>query len=202
VNPRTKQEIFPGMPRGSELTWTATAGGPQPFSIPVDFYKYFVHSNPDWDWKTIDFDKDVVRGDEMHGAALNAIDPDLRKFKSRGGKLILYHGWNDQLIQAGNTVNYFASVVKTMGAKETDDFARLFMAPGMLHCAGGPGPNTFDMLTALEAWVERGTKPASIAASHSTNGVVDRTRPLCPYPQVATYTGTGSTDEAANFVCK
>ena len=89
-----------------------------------------------------------------------------------------------------------------MGAKETDDFLRLFMAPGMQHCAGGAGPNTFDALSALEQWVEHGTKPAQIIASHSTNGVVDRTRPLCPYPQVATYKGSGSIDEAANFVCK
>jgi feruloyl esterase len=85
---------------------------------------------------------------------------------------------------------------------ETDEFARLFMAPGMLHCGGGPGPNTFDALGALEQWVEQGTTPAQLTASHSTTGVVDRTRPLCPYPQVATYTGSGSIDEAASFQCK
>ena len=90
----------------------------------------------------------------------------------------------------------------TWGALETDDFVRLFMAPGMLHCAGGPGPNTFDAVTALEQWVEQRKKPAQLVASHSTNGTVDRTRPLCPYPQVAAYTGSGSIDEAASFVCK
>ena len=89
-----------------------------------------------------------------------------------------------------------------MGGKETDDFARLFMAPGMLHCGGGVGPNTFDAVTALEQWVEHGKKPAELIASHAANGVVDRTRPLCPYPQVAAYKGSGSIDEAASFVCK
>ena len=202
VNPRTKEEIFPGMPPGSELTWGALTGGTQPFSIALDFYKYFVFADPTWDWKTMDFDKDVAAGEEKAGKVLNAIDPDLRAFKARGGKLIMYHGWNDQLISPLNTINYFERVRKTLGANETDEVARLFMAPGMLHCGGGPGPNTFDAVGALEQWVEHGSKPAQLVASHATDGVVDRTRPLCPYPQVATFTGTGSTDTAASFVCK
>jgi feruloyl esterase len=200
-NPRTKAEVFPGMPPGSELTWTAIAGGPQPFSIPVEFYKYFVYGDANWDWRTFDLDKDVAAADEKFAKLMNATDPNLSVFKARGGKLIMYHGWNDQLIQAGNSINYYNSVVKAMGARETDDFARLFMAPGMLHCAGGPGPNRFDAVTALEQWVEQGTKPASLTASHLANGVVDRTRPLCPYPQVAVYDGSGSIDEAASFAC-
>jgi feruloyl esterase len=202
VNPRTKDEIFPGMPPGSELTWGALAGGPRPFSIAVEFYKYFVFSNPDWDWTTMDFDRDVAAGEEKVGKVLNAIDPNLGAFKARGGKLVMYHGWNDQLISPFNTINYFNSVAKTMGASETDDFLRLFMAPGMLHCAGGPGPNTFDAVGALEQWVEHGRKPAEMIASHSTEGVVDRSRPLCPYPQVATYNGSGSIDAAASFACR
>jgi feruloyl esterase len=202
VNPRTKEKIFAGMAPGSEITWTAMAGGPNPFSIPVEFYKYFVHENPDWDWKTFDFDKDVALADEKFAKLLNAVDPDLSAFKSRGGKLIMYHGWNDQLIQPYNAIDYFTSVQKKMGERETDDFARLFMAPGMTHCAGGVGPNSFDHVTALEQWVEKGVKPAQIIASHATAGVVDRTRPLCPYPQVATYDGRGSINEASSFVCK
>jgi feruloyl esterase len=202
VNPRTKEAIFPGMAPGSELTWSALVGGPQPFSIAVDFYKYFVFSNPDWDWRTMDFDKDVASGEEKVGKALNAIDPDLRAFKARGGRLIMYHGWNDQLIPALNTINYHNSVAKLIGPNATDDFARLFMAPGMLHCAGGPGPNAFDALGALEEWVEHGQKPSALIATHSTNGIVDRTRPLCPYPQMAVYAGSGSIDAAASFACK
>ena len=201
VNPRTKEEIFPGMPPGSELTWTAVAGGPQPFALALEFYRYFVFADPNWDWQTMDFDKDVAAG-EAKVTVLNAIDPDLRVFKARGGKLVMYHGWNDQLISAQNTINYYDSVSKAMGASATDEFARLFMAPGMLHCAGGTGPNAFDAVGALEQWVEHGTAPSQIIASHSTNGAVDRTRPLCPYPQVAAYKGSGSVDEAASFVCK
>ena len=202
INPRTKDKIFAGMAPGGEITWTAMAGGPNPFAIPVDFYKYFVYSNPDWDWKTFDFDKDVALGDEKFAKLLNAVDPDLDKFKKRGGKLILYHGWNDQLIQPYNTIDYYTSVTKKMGLKDTDEFTRLFMVPGMQHCAGGVGPNTFDAVTALEQWVEKGTKPAEMVASHTSNGAVDRTRPLCPYPQVASYKGSGSIDESASFVCK
>ncbi len=201
-NPRTKERIFPGMAPGSELTWGALTGGTQPFGIPLEVLKYFVFSNPDWDWKTYDFDKDVAMGDEKIGRVANAIDPDLGAFKKRGGKLIMYHGWNDQLIQPYNSIDYFTSVQKKIGTKDTDDFMRLFMAAGMTHCAGGVGPNSFDAVTALEQWVEKGTKPAQIVASHTSNGIVDRTRPLCPYPQVATYKGIGSIDEAASFVCK
>jgi Tannase and feruloyl esterase len=202
ANPRTREAFFPGMVPGSELTWSALVGGPQPLSLAVDFYKYFVFSDPNWDWKTMDFDKDIAAGEEKAGKVLDAIDPDLRAFKARGGKLIMYHGWNDQLIPPLNTINYYDSVSKLMGASDTDDFARMFMAPGMLHCAGGPGPNTFDALGALEQWVEHASKPSTIIASRSTDGIVARTRPLCPYPQVATYTGSGSIDTAASFVCK
>jgi feruloyl esterase len=202
VNPRTREEIFPGMAPGSELTWGALAGGPQPFSIPVDFYKYFVHSDPNWDWRTIDFDRDVVSIDQKFAKLMNATDSDLKAFKARGGKLIMYHGWNDQLIQPGNSVNYYTRVSRTMGVKETDDFLRLFMVPGMQHCAGGVGPNTFDALGALEQWVEKNATPEALIASHVTAGVVDRTRPLCPYPLTAAYKGSGSIDDASSFVCK
>ena len=201
INPRTKAKIFPGMAPGSEITWRAIAGD-SPFAIPVDFYKYFVYGNAEWDWKQFDLDKDVAAGDEKFGNLMNAVDPDLDKFRDRGGKLIMYHGWNDQLIQPYNSIDYFTSVQKKMGTKDTDDFLRLFMAPGMTHCAGGVGPNTFDAVTALEQWVKKGVKPAEMVASHMTSGAVGRTRPLCPYPQVATYKGNGSIDEAASFVCK
>ena len=202
VNPRTQEAFFPGMVPGSELTWSAIVGGAQPLSLAVDFYKYFVFSDPNWDWKTMDFDKDIAAGEEKAGKVLDAIDPDLRAFKARGGKLIMYHGWNDQLIPPLNTINYYNSVSKLMGASATDDFARLFMAPGMLHCAGGPGPNTFDALGALEQWVEHGSKP-----SRSSR----RARPMawsfaparCVRIRKSPPTrGSGSIDTAANFVCK
>ncbi len=102
-----------------------------------------------------------------------------------------------------NTIKYFNSVVHNLGGPtKASSSVRLFLAPGMGHCGGGEGPNVFDKVGALEEWVERGKAPEKLIASHSTDGKVDRTRPLCPYPQVARYNGTGSIDDAANFVCR
>src|SRR5262249_38219375 len=202
-NPRTNTPIFPGLAPGSELGWGALAGGTAPFDIPTDYFKYVLFKNPDWDFRSIDFDRDVELADKTDNGLLNTIDPDVKKFVGRGGKLLLYHGWNDQLISPQNTIDYYQSVVSKMGGPaKTMESVRLFMAPGMTHCAGGEGPSAFDALAAVEQWVEKGTAPQQLVASHSTSGVVDRTRPLCPYPQVARYKGTGSIDEAASFACK
>jgi Tannase and feruloyl esterase len=116
--------------------------------------------------------------------------------------LIVYPGWAEPVVPPQDTASYYESVAKTMGGYDkVRDFFRFFAAPGMGHCAGGPGPNQFDALGALEQWVEKGIAPDKLIASHTTNGKVDRTRPLCPYPQVARFKGPGSSDEAANFVC-
>jgi feruloyl esterase len=198
-NPRTGQEIFPGLEPGSELGWGGLAG-PQVFPIASDHYKYVVFKDPNWDWRTINFDTDVALADKIDDGMLNATDPDLKAFIGRGGKLLMYHGWNDQLISPQNSINYYRSVAETLRSS-----VRLFMVPGMNHCAGGDGTSTFDAVGAIEQWVEQKHAPVQIIASHMTNGtpgIGDRTRPLCPYPQVAQYKGTGSTDDAANFVCK
>lgn len=159
------------------------------------------YGDANWDPRTFDLDRDLKTIDEKVGSIVDATNPDLRAFKARGGKLLLYHGWNDGAISAGNTVNYYASVLAKMGSHQ-DDWIRLFMAPGMGHCQGGSGPNQVNWMAALERWRESGTAPNRIDASHVTNNRVDMTRPLCPYPQVAHYTGVGSTNDAANFVCK
>jgi feruloyl esterase len=201
-NPRTGQEIYPGLEPGSELAWAAMAGGPKPFAIVDEHFKFVVFKDPNWDFRTLNFDSDVALADKLDNGVINATNPDLKKFTSHGGKLIQYHGWNDQLIAPRNSVNYYTSVSKAMGgAAKTAGAYRLFMAPGMNHCRGGDGPNSFDMVGAIEQWVERGQAPDQIIASHNTDGKVDRTRPLCPYPQVAKYKGTGSIDDAANFTC-
>jgi feruloyl esterase len=159
------------------------------------------YQDANWDPKTFDLDKDLKSVDEKVGSIVNATNSDLRAFKARGGKLILYHGWNDTAISAGNTINYYQSVLSKMGGKQ-DDWIRLFMAPGMQHCGGGPGPNQVNWMAALERWRESGTAPDRLDAARVTNNRVDMTRPLCAYPQVAQYKGVGSTNDAANFVCK
>jgi len=201
-NPRTHKEIYPGLEPGSETGWGAFAG-PQPFPISNDYFRYVIHKDPSWDFRTFDIDQDVALAEKAdHDNILKAVDPDLHKFVSHGGKLILYHGWSDNLIAPLNSVNYFNSVVgKLGGGEKAGTSVRLFMAPGMSHCAGGDGPSAFDMVAPLEKWVEHGDAPERVIASHRTGNQVDRTRPLCPYPQVAKYKGAGSIDDAANFVC-
>lgn len=206
-DPRNGAQYWPGYEVSSELNW---AGHIVPFSIPLSYFKYMVYEDPSWDYRTYDLTDratfEVVReADRQLGPVLDAVDPSLRGFVRRGGKLLMYHGWIDQNIAPRNSINYYERVRQKMGEgshRKTQEFLRLFMVPGMQHCSGGPGPNTFDALGALEQWVEQGIAPDRIVASHATNGVVDRTRPLCPYPQVAVYGGQGSTDEAANFACR
>jgi feruloyl esterase len=203
INPRTGKELFASLVPGTELGWGAQALGPDPSTNIYDQYRYVVFKDPNWDWKTFDFDSDVERGDRPENLIMNATNPDMKAFFARGGKLLLYHGWSDSSVPTVNTIKYYNSVVHTIGAAaKVSDSVRLFLAPGMGHCGGGEGPNTFDKVAALERWVEHGEAPTSLLASHSTDGKVDRTRPLCPYPQVARYKGTGSIDEAANFVCR
>lgn len=196
---KSGEVIFPGLEPGTELAWAPLTGGPAPLSL---FQGTFMvaHNDPNWDWHTFDLDRDTALADEKLGF-INAINPDLQAFKAHGGKLLLYHGWSDQLIAPQNTIKYYSSVLAKTGAKQ-DNWLRLFMAPGMQHCAGGPGPNQINWLGALERWRESGSAPDQITSFHVTNNRVDMTRPLCPYPQVAQYKGVGSTNDAANFVCK
>jgi hypothetical protein len=153
-------------------------------------------------------------------AMLNSNNPDLGPLMSRGGKLILYHGWSDAAIPATNTVNYYNSVASKLGQSSVDSFVRLYMVPGMQHCAGGPGPSSFgqdgapvpedaqhNIDIALQQWVEKGSAPSTIVATKYNNDSdpskgVKMTRPLCPFPEVAQYKGSGDTNDAASFVCR
>jgi feruloyl esterase len=197
--------IYPGLVPGGESEWpiSSSAGG-EPGAIDLGMFRYVAHQDAAWDWREFELEKDLALVDDKAGC-IDVTDPDLRAFKAHGGKLLIYHGWNDGgtggAISPVNSVNYYESVLAKMGPGQ-DDWFRLFMVPGMAHCGGGPGPNQFAALHALEAWREQGKPPDQITAYRVTNNRVDMTRPLCHYPQVAVYKGSGSTNDAENFVCK
>ena len=217
--------VFPGLTMGNEAfnlgvgSWSAWVTGSAPGKsreavMANQFFGNMVIDNPAWTFLSFDVDNDVAIADARLASTLNATDPDLSRFIARGGKLIMHHGWGDPAISSYNSVDYYRSVTAMLrpgegvgigedrvALRRTQAFFRLFMEPGVNHCGGGPGPNNYDMLDPLARWVENGVAPDRIIASHLTNGIVDRTRPLCPYPAVATYIGSGSTDDAANFAC-
>jgi feruloyl esterase len=221
------KQIFPGYVPGAEdgpNGWAAwiTGSGPGKASGPAyaaNYFRYMVFQDPAWNVVSANVDAAEAAADEKTAAILNSTDPDLGRFKNRGGKLILYHGWNDPAISPLNSINYYNSVVAKMGVQNADSFVRLYMVPGMQHCFPGPGPNsfgqfgrptakgkTYGVYDALEEWVEKGSAPGDIIATKYLNDDpskgVQMTRPLCPYPQIAKYKGTGDTSDAANFSCQ
>jgi feruloyl esterase len=203
TNPRTNAKIWSPLYRGSELDWSffSEAGGP--IGIATGALR-MIKGDPAWDYRTtpVDFDRDVALADRSAIARVNASNPDISEYVRRGGKLILSGGWNNALVPAGAILDYYNRVETTIGRENTSRAVRLYMVPGMIECNGGPGTDTFDMLGVMRRWVEGGQAPNEVLASRVEHGKVVRTRPLCPYPQAATYRGSGSTDEAKNFVCK
>jgi feruloyl esterase len=201
-HPKTGADIFPGLEPGSELSWGGPAGGPAPLAVGADLFKFVVFKDPRWDFRSFDLARDYDAVHRIDSLDLSPTSPRLEPFAARGGRLLVYQGWADQNVAPRSTVNYYRRLVETMGQPSVDESVRLFFAPGMAHCGGGEGPNTFDALASLEEWREQGKAPAAIIASHAaSDGHIDRTRPLCPYPQMATYKGSGSIDRAENFVC-
>jgi len=233
-NPRTGVQIVEGFPPGVEGepgTWSnwiiPTANRtPAQFVFANTYFGQAVYEDPKWDFRTSNFDEDIRYGDEKAGAVLNSNNPDLRSFRARGGKLIQYHGWGDAAIPATSSIAYYEKVRDFMSkfpdgrssssAQPLDNFYRLFMVPGMGHCGGGNGPNTFgnrpgvpadpdhDVVAALEQWVEQGVAPKQLIGTGKVSGdpSATLTRPLCSYPQTAHYNGMGDTNQAANFTCK
>ncbi|MBN2319674.1 MAG: tannase/feruloyl esterase family alpha/beta hydrolase, partial [Acidobacteria bacterium] len=210
--------FFPGFEPGSEAVMNLFGGGSgsgwmnvivssQPGMNSADFglaentMRYLVHKppKPDYDCMTFDFDRDIHMLDDW-GKEADAKDPDLSEFRKQGGKLLMTYGWADAILQPMAGVHYYEQAVAENGP-DTADFFRLFMIPGMSHCSGGTGPDQHDPMTAIINWVEKGQAPESMQARKVENNRVVRTRPLCPYPKVARYTGEGSIDDASNFRC-
>jgi hypothetical protein len=224
---RQGTRIFPGLLPGAEDGpggWSLWITGPAPgksllFSFGNGFYGGMVYDKADWNYKDADLGEAVKAADTKMAKILNATEADLAAFKARGGKLILYHGWDDPAISALNSIDYYHSVVSAMGHENTEAFARLYMAPGMQHCGGGPGPDSFgqegptpmaqdadhSLQLSIERWVEKGTTPSAIIATkyagHGASEDVQMTRPLCAYPQIAKYKGSSDPNDAGSFVC-
>ena len=218
--------VFPGYLPGAEEGqggWGLWITGPAPAkslmaAFGSGFFSDFVYEKSDWDFKTFNVDAGLKAATDKTAEALNATNADLKPFKARGGKLIIYHGWNDPAISAMNTVNYYDNVIKTMGQRDVDSFVRLYMAPGVQHCGGGPGADSFGAVgdlnfdnpthsvdASLEQWVGKRKAPGMIIASKYAGhdrSQAKMTRPLCPYPQAAKYKGTGDTNDAGSFVCE
>ena len=200
VNPRTNAPVFPGLERGGEAIWGDMVASNRYGT--GQWLRDAVFQDPNWDYRKFDFDSGITAADRLDDGLMtpNRIP---QEFFRRGGKLLHYHGWSDPGVSPRSSVEYYEHVRASMGGdSRTQQSYRLFMVPGMAHCFNGDGPNTFDPIDAIEHWVEHGQAPDRIIAAHWMAGKIDRTRPLCPYPQVAVYKGTGSVDEAANFVCK
>jgi len=195
--------VYPGRAPGVETGWAARIPVPGKPMNPLwgDMPRFLGHRDAGWDVMSFDLERDLALT-LKNASFIESSDPDLSKFKARGGKLLLWHGWADPGPSPFNTIDYHAQVVKTLGGPQ-EDWMRLFLLPGVAHCGGGVGPDQADFLTALERWRENGTAPTQIVASRNTgrSNLSPMTRPLCPYPQVAKYTGKGSTDEAQNFAC-
>lgn len=215
-DPRTGRELYPGFVRGSEADpvqgagssagWysiQSTGGDSLARQYAQPLLGRAVFGDPDWDWTTFDFGSDAAAVRDRLSPVIDATDPDLRSFAARGGKLIMTQGWSDAYNAQTLPIEYYDQVERTMGgAARTRSFFRLFMQPGVGHVSGGPGPDTYDAMATIRAWVEHGTAPGTItAAKRDASGNVTATRPLCPYPQAAAYDGTGDPDAASSFHC-
>jgi feruloyl esterase len=201
VTNKAGELVYPGHSPGFEFGWRIPSTTAPMNPLFADMPRYLGRQDANFDLMSFDLDTDLALA-MKNGAVIESNDPDLAKFKARGGKLLMYHGWADPGPAPENTINYYNAVTKTLGGGKQEDWMRLFLMPGMGHCSGGVGPDQADFLGALEAWKEKDAAPNQIVATRNAGrGQTAMTRPLCPFPQLAKYSGTGSTDDAKNFVC-
>ena len=201
-HPVTRASVLPGLARGSELAWSVIGGACADHGFAVEAYKYVIAKDRTWDGSRFDPRVDHDRAQAIDpDDVLGSTDANMRAFFARGGKLMLYHGWSDAQVTPYNTIDFFQKVVASHGGAGVGTSIQLYMVPGMNHCAGGPGTDLFDRVSAVEEWIKTGSAPTRIEAWHATGGTIDRRRPLCPFGQVAQWNGTGSTNESANFAC-
>jgi feruloyl esterase len=201
VDPATKQVVSAALLQpGSELGWGRLAG-PEPLTNAVEPFKYVVFKNAGWDWRAFQLSTDLPRALRVDDGIINRTDPNLQAFFESGGKLLMYHGWSDPQVPPLATIAYFNAVLKATGESRRGTAIELYMEPGVNHCWGGDGPDTFDALGVLDQWMRSGRAPARITALHTSETGIDRTMPLCPYPQVAQYAGNGSIERAESFRC-
>jgi feruloyl esterase len=200
--------LYSGFEPGSELGWAMMAAGPEPLSLNTGYFKGMVFENPNWDYRTFDVDRDTRLAEKRTGEAIDAYSPDLKAFKKNGGKLIIYQAWNETVVPPRSIIDYYQNVEKAMGGlSRTQDFARLFMAAGSSGCPGFSKAEDFDTLKAVQEWVEKGTAPDKIIltrrdqARFGEQGKALGTRPVCAYPKIAMYKGSGDARDAANFAC-
>jgi len=200
-DPRSGERLSPGLLPTSEVDWLPPPFASEMARISTSYFQHVVFKDPTWELSRLNLDAAVARARALDDG-VSTPDPNLEAFVRRGGKLLLWHGWSDGALSPLNTINYYNDVVSTVGKVQGADQIRLFMAPGVQHCAGGEGAWQVDYFSVIDEWVERGNAPERLIAGRPLEAAGMRTRPLCPYPQIATYTGQGSSDEAASFVCK
>ncbi|MDR1728790.1 MAG: tannase/feruloyl esterase family alpha/beta hydrolase [Acidobacteriota bacterium] len=194
-------QVYTGFEPGSELLWNAMVAGPEPLDINNDFFRYIAFEDPEWDFRSFDLESDARKTEELLGGVIDTVQTDLSAFKARGGRLLMYQGWNETWIPPRMATVYRDKVAQSMGgAAQVDDFFRLFMVPDYGMCAGNSS-STFDALGAVRRWREEGVAPDHVVASYSDGGVVYKRRPVCPYPQVAIYKGDGDAADAGSFRC-
>ena len=204
---RTGAELYSPLYPGSELGWGQLAGGDQPLGIPVEFFKYYVLRDPAWDYRTrpLDFDRDVTASDRPEIQPVNAVDPDLRRFFARGGKLLLVGGWNDAAVPPKVAINYFNRVVATVGERQTRQSLRFFMVPGMGHGPGTGGAENFDFdaLSLIEQWKENGVAPDELIVGHYKDGKRVGLAAGVPVPAHRLLPGRRpQPDEPSSFECR